>query len=42
MTKKILNQNDIINSEIINSYEFDYFFSKKPINRLETKYSRGF
>ncbi len=37
MTKKILNQNDIINSEIINSYEFDYFFSKKPINRLETK-----
>jgi len=37
MTKKILNQNDIINTEIINSYDLDYIFNNKPINRLKTK-----
>ena len=31
------NQNDIINSEIINSYNIDYVFSNKPVNRLKTK-----
>ena len=35
MTKKILNQNDIINTEIINSYDFDYIFSNNPINRVK-------
>ena len=31
------NQNDIINSELINSYDIDYVFSDKPINRIKTK-----
>ena len=35
MTKKILNQNDIINSEIINSYDLDCIFSNNPINRVK-------
>ena len=35
MNKKILNQNDIINTEIINSYDFDYIFSNNPINRVK-------
>ena len=35
MIKKILNQNDIINTEIINSYDFDYIFSNNPINRVK-------
>ena len=37
MTSDDKNQNDIINSEIINSYNIDYVFSNKPINRLKTK-----
>ncbi len=37
MTKKILNQNDIINTEIINSYDLDCVFSNNPINRVKTK-----
>ena len=37
MTIEDKNQNDIINSEIINSYNIDYVFSNKPINRLKTK-----
>ena len=31
------NQNDIINSELINSYKIDYIFSDKPINRYKIK-----
>ena len=37
MTKKILDQNNIINSEIINSYDLDYIFSNNPINRLKNE-----
>ena len=37
MTKKILNQNGIINTEIINSYDLDCVFSNNPINRAKTK-----
>ena len=31
------NQNDIINSELFNSYEIEYTFSNKPIKRLKIK-----
>ena len=31
------NQNDIINSELINSYKINYIFSDKPINRFKIK-----
>ena len=31
------NQNDIINSELINSHDIEYIFSDKPINRIKTK-----
>ena len=31
------NQNDILNSELINSYNIEYVFSDKPINRIKTK-----
>ena len=31
------NQNDILNSELINSYDIEYVFSNKPINRIKTK-----
>ena len=31
------NQNGIINSELINSYDIEYIFSDKPINRFKTK-----
>ena len=31
------NQNDIISSELINSYKIDYIFSDKPINRYKIK-----
>ena len=37
MSKKILNQNDIINTEIINSYDLDYVFSNNPINRVKNE-----
>ena len=37
MTLKYNNQNDIINSELINSYNIDYVFSDTPINRFKTK-----
>ena len=37
MTKKILNQNGIINTEIINSYDLDCVFSNNPINRAKNK-----
>ena len=31
------NQNDILNSELINSYDIEYIFNNKPINRIKTK-----
>ncbi len=37
MTSNEKNQNDIINSELINSYKIDYVFSDKPINRFKIK-----
>ena len=37
MTSNEKNQNDIINSEFINSYKIDYIFSDKPINRFKIK-----
>ena len=37
MIKKPINQNDIINSELINSYSIDYVFSNKSLNRIKTK-----
>ena len=37
MIIKYKNQNDIINSELINSYEIDYIFNNKPINRFNNK-----
>ena len=37
MTSNEKNQNDIINSELINSYKINYIFSDKPINRFKIK-----
>tara|TARA_B100000029_G_scaffold215625_1_gene213414 strand:- start:167 stop:871 length:705 start_codon:yes stop_codon:yes gene_type:complete len=37
MTLEDKNQNDILQSEIIDSYSIDYIFSDKPINRFKTK-----
>ena len=37
MIIKYKNQNDIIDSELINSYEIEYIFGKKPINRFNNK-----
>ena len=37
MTSEDKNQNDKIKSELINSYDFDYIFNDKPINRFKTK-----
>ena len=37
MTLEDKNQNDIINSELINSYDIEYIFNEKPINRFKTK-----
>ena len=37
MTSNEKNQNDIINSELINSYKIDYIFNDKPINRFKIK-----
>ena len=31
------NQNDILNSELINSYDIEYVFNNKPINRIKIK-----
>ena len=31
------NQNDNIHNELINSYEIEYIFGKKPINRFNNK-----
>ena len=37
MTLEDKNQNDIINSELINSYNIEYVYGDKPINRFKTK-----
>ena len=37
MTLEDNNQKNILNSELINSYDIDYIFSNKAINRLKTK-----
>ena len=37
MIEKDKNQNDILNSELINSYDIEYVFNNKPINRIKTK-----
>ncbi len=37
MIKKLINQNDIINSELIGSYGIEDNFSSKSINRIKTK-----
>ena len=37
MTLEDKNQNDIINSELINSYDIEYIYSDKPINRFKIK-----
>ena len=31
------NQNDIINSQLVNSYDIEYIFNDNPINRTKTK-----
>ena len=37
MIIKDKNQNDIIDQELINSFEIDYIFENKPINRFKSK-----
>ena len=37
MTLDDKNQNDILSSELINSYDIEYVFSDKPINRIKIK-----
>ncbi len=37
MTLEDKNQNDIINSELINSYDIKYIYNDKPINRFKIK-----
>ena len=37
MTKKDLNQNDKFEQELINTFEPDFIFSEKPINRFKSK-----
>ena len=37
MTVKDKNQNDIMSQELINSFEIDYIFENKPINRFKSK-----
>ena len=37
MTLEDKNQNNIINTEIFNSYDIDYIFNDKTINRFKTK-----
>ena len=32
------NQNDIIDSELTNSYDIDYIFDDKPISRLKNNF----
>ena len=37
MTKKHINQNDILNKELLNMIDYNYIFEKKPINRIIAK-----
>ena len=37
MIKKNINQNDILNIELLNSFNHSYIFDKSPINRYKTK-----
>ncbi len=37
MIKKDINQNDILNSELLNIIDYNYIFDKKPIKRIKTK-----
>ncbi len=37
MIKKDINQNDILNSELLNIMDYDFIFHEKPINRIKTK-----
>ncbi len=37
MIVKDKNQNDIVDQELINSFEIDYIFDSKPINRFKNK-----
>ena len=37
MIKKDINQNDILNSELLNIIDYNYIFDEKPIKRLKTK-----
>ena len=37
MIKKDINQNDILNSELLNIIDYKYTFDQKPINRTKTK-----
>ena len=37
MFEKDKNQNDIIVQELVNSFEIDYIFNDKPLNRFENK-----
>ncbi len=37
MVVKDKNQNDIVDQELINSFEIDYIFEDKPINRFKNK-----
>ncbi len=37
MIEKEKNQNDIIDQELLNSFETDYIFNSKPINRFKNK-----
>ena len=37
MIKKDINQNDILNSELLNLIDYNYIFDEKPIKRTKTK-----
>ena len=37
MIKKDINQNDILNSELLNIIDYNYIFEEKPIKRIKTK-----
>ena len=37
MIKKGINQNDILNSELLNIIDYNYIFDEKPIKRIKTK-----
>ena len=37
MIKKVINQNDILNQELLNIIDYEYIYENKPINRKNTK-----